>query len=137
MYYLQAKANADDNIWNKLNVHYELGTFTAMIKKPYISTVKDTIEKSNVNFNNVTKEKGNLAPPWQQKAVDRCKELDVIKKSRQFNEELKRVIVEHLAAHENSLKLFTDGSKTRDGTGYSVVKGQEVKARKIQSTAST
>ena len=73
-------------------------------------------------------------PPWCRPPIKFCN----IKcnKNDASTGELRSEFYKHLDLHRNSTKIFTDGSKSSDGVGLSVVLGSQVIKKKIPSLCS-
>ena len=66
------------------------------------------------------------------------KELKDVKKSEHENTALKRMFLDHLNRHHpTAMAIYTDGSKTNNGSGFAVAKSDEVViSRRLSATAS-
>ncbi|XP_069160418.1 uncharacterized protein [Procambarus clarkii] len=60
-------------------------------------------------------------PPWRVPLSRFCTSLTRITKAFTPPTVLKRLFLEHFSSHSRSVSVFTDGSKSADGVGYSVV----------------
>ena len=67
-------------------------------------------------------------PPWCRPKVKICPTLGNKKESS--NNEMKSLFLEHATRHSKAVDIFTDGSKTTDGVGFSViVPGSSIKRK--------
>ena len=63
--------------------------------------------------------KRSSVPPWELPAVSFCKYFKGIK-SNFTDIEIKNTFLDHCSVHENSLHIYTDGSKSDAGVGFGV-----------------
>ena len=63
-------------------------------------------------------------PPWCRPTINKCKIRDI--KNNTSNIQLRSSFLAHASEHSSSITVFTDGSKTADGVGCSVVIGDRV-----------
>ena len=107
------------------------------ISATYMNRANNLAITNNINFSNVMMEIPSALPPWQIISVNTCIELARLKKSETSQQELRILHHEHVtAAHNNNLMIYTDGSKSLEGVGYSYVSAIEIFSRRIQQHAS-
>ena len=94
----------------------DLLPYNNRIKKPYICKIKEVLTKYNIAIENASIEKMQVFVPWKPMCVDRCIELNSIKKADYSKEILKQIVRDHITNHENGTIVYTNGSKTEDST---------------------
>ena len=77
-----------------------------------------------------------ISPPWALHNILVCRDMYQFKKQEYQQEEMKTLIYEHLARHNNSFKMYTDRSKTEHGIGYALIGDDIAVSRRIQNFAS-
>jgi kelch-like protein 2/3 len=90
----------------------------------------------NITFSAVLSEVHPPSPPWHLPNVSHCTELFHIKKNQLSTEEVKAIFLDHRNAHSECYSLYTDGSKSEDGTRYAYVGDDVLFSRRIQGEAS-
>ena len=136
-YYIRVKGNADQSVWRNLTyAECELLPYNNRIKKPYICRIKEVLTKYNIAIENIAMEKMQVSVPWKPMGVDRCIELNNIRKADYSKEILKQIVRDHITNHESGTIVYTDGSKTETSTAYAIWDGRVVKAKKIPNICS-
>ena len=93
-------------------------------------------ESYSLDFSYVMREIPAPHPPWRPPNVHVCEDLFNVKRSPLTSQELKNIFLAHRLLHVDSLHLYTDGSKTRDGVGYAYCSPTSHSSKRIQPEAS-
>lgn len=81
---------------------------------------KNIIQKYNVSLDAIETEGPPRFPPWKTGNVSVCEEVSVHHKSENSEAFMRNIFLNHLSEHEVDLKVYTDGSKTNEGVGFSI-----------------
>ena len=124
-------------MWDEINKgDIQTLHFNNRIRKPFIARVNDIIEQYNIRFEMLAKESLPRSPPWKITNVDICTELYAMQKSQYVQEELRQAWNDHAREHQYLPVFYTDGSKSANGTGYSVWQHNLITAEKIPNECS-
>ena len=82
--------------------------------------MKQLLEASNIAISKTIPFKISVTPPWNLPEIEFCKYFPSFKKDI-TDTEARSVFMEHIAVHDGSLFVFTDGSKSSAGVGFGVV----------------
>ena len=75
---------------------------------------------NNINVNEINNFEYNF-PPWTRKLPKICSKLNIISKRNINDNVLKQLTEEHKNEHADSIAIYTDGSKSKDGVGFAVI----------------
>ena len=107
----------------KQNRHSNIADNKTILSGTNISTlgfkIKQCIQQYQVGELEILKLKPLIIPPWLIPKIDICFKLSEKSKSKCTIEELKQSFYEH--KHISRISMFTDGSKSVNGTGAGVV----------------
>ena len=70
-------------------------------------------------------------PPWHLKEIKICKDGVTHTKKNTPSHHVKQNFLSHLAKHSQTMHVFTDGSKSKEGVGFGVVHGHNYTNRAI------
>ena len=87
--------------------------------KPFHIRLNSSVNDPSIKNQRIREICCSKIPPWQVPEPSVCKK-SIIKKSKS-DEEIKTCFLEHDQIHSNSMKIYTDGSKTSDGVGCAVI----------------
>ena len=99
------------------------------LARPFSVRAQDIINKYQLELRNVAEETILQKPPWTLN-INICTQLFNIKK-KENPDRLKFAFLEHKEDHRNSAAIFTDGSKTDNGTAYAIVNNNNTIAKEI------
>ena len=86
---------------------------------PFGFRVHQILSEMSSLTNKVLPFKFSAVPPWELPPVEHCKYFKGFKKNM-TDVEMKLIFLEHVVEHEDSVLVFTDGSKSGAGTGFGV-----------------
>jgi len=136
-FYLRLNANSDESILNSVkDVNREIYDANERKPRPYYIRVEDIIRTLNIDIERVHTETVNAIPHWRARNIKGCLDLIDQKKSDIPPFAARALFEAHRQAHSRSMQLFTDGSKTPQGTAYAVCYQNEAYSRKISPAAS-
>ena len=90
-------------------------------REPFIERSLNILNSYNIDTSYMTPESKMISPPWALHNISVCRDMYQFKKQEYQLEEMKSLFYEHLALHNNSFKIYTDGSKTEHGVGYAYI----------------
>ena len=102
---------------------------------PFGFRVKQILTQLNLAVNPVCPFKFSVTPPWKLPVVRFCRYFRGIKKNM-LEEEIRLFFIEHVTEHDNSVFVFTDGSKSSAGVGYGVASNNFSRRGALPSVAS-
>ena len=87
-------------------------------KAPLGYRMRSIMEELNIENVNVLPWRPPLEPPWRLPEDIECKELGIKSKRKCNPHNLKLIYIEHINFyHSDTIRIFTDGSKSEEGTG--------------------
>lgn len=105
--------------------------------KSFLHRIEQIRQGYDIDMSNLLIETPLNSPPWRLMShVTVCQDLHKFVKAETNPTYLKVLFLNHFSSHENSICVFTDGSKTDDGVGYACVGDGIDESRRIQSTIS-
>ena len=141
-YYLRTAVNKTNPLYQQIQSDNELPRLAptdegeSLERKTLLQRAEILMRKYNINLRTVREEDVPEYPPWVEGNLTVCQELDDCQKNQQSAHLLKGIFLEHLRSHQDSITLYTDGSKTDTGVGFAVVGGGCDISRRINGTAS-
>ena len=102
---------------------------------PFGFRVKQILTQLHLAMNPVCPFKFSVTPPWKLPIVRFCRYFGGIKKNM-LDEEIRLIFLEHVVEHDNSVLVFTDGSKSNAGVGYGVASNDFSRRGALPSVAS-
>ena len=81
---------------------------------------KNISQKYNVRLDIIETEDPPRTPPWKTGNASVCEEVSVYLKSENSEAFMRNIFLNHLLEHESDYKVYTDGSKTNEGVGFSI-----------------
>jgi len=104
--------------------------------KCFISRCADLCRRFDINFEYIISERPAIQPLWMTSELSSCKELLNIGKNAVTPNILKHIFEAHYIQHSGDICVFTDGSKSPDGTSFAFIYDQYTYTRKVQAEAS-
>ena len=101
--------------------------------KPFQVRLSEEID-SNIKEQKIREVHHPKVPPWLVPEAKCCEKK--INKKELSNEETKAQFLEHDLIHRNDVKIYTDGSKSKDGVGCAVIYGDSSYVAKLPDFAS-
>ena len=105
-------------------------------KKAFLTRALALALENNLDFTELMLEPPAQSPTWRDQ-FKVCDELSTIRKRDYSEEQLKALYTAHFQSHANHSIVFTDGSKTRQGTSYATCYGNNIIANRIQTYVSS
>ena len=102
--------------------------------KPFPVRLNATVEEVNIKNQSIKEISSLKTPPWLTPEPSVCKKF-VVKKSTSV-QAVKMKFLEHDQLHSNSVKLYTDGSKSPEGVGCAVIYGDRSYVGRLCNNAS-
>ena len=88
------------------------------------------------NFTDLLMEVPSTSPMWCIPGLTHCTDLFTIPKSSLTPAQFKRLFEQHATQHQNTLQLFTDGSKSNNSVSFAFLHNEIEFSRRIQPIAS-
>ena len=102
------------------NKYFDFYDSHPMCRKPFGYRVSKIMEDSYVPEAKVWPVKYSAIPPWRLPSVEFCNYFTGAKQDVS-DDDLRLLFLEHFSSHENSISIFTDGSKSGAGVGFGVI----------------
>ena len=116
---------AESNL-NKFNSHNA--------SKPLQVRIHEEVKNDALKGQKIMKIEYPVIPAWMIKEPSICPKL--INKKSLPEAEIKAQFLAHDEIHKDTIKIFTDGSKTEDGVGIAVVNNNESRVARLSNNAS-
>lgn len=106
------------------------------LPQPLYHKLKDILKENNLELPTTYKKTLQCTPPWTKQKIETVLELVPYPKTQHNHETLKLLAKEVEQKHANFCSIYTDGSKTSEGTAYAVVTPDMTIANKLNNAAS-
>ena len=103
--------------------------------KPFPVRVNAALESDSIRNQKIKEVGYPKFPPWLTPEPSVCNQLDLTKKSMS-DQEMKMRFLDHDIIHSDSVKLYTDGSKSPDGVGCAVIHNENYYVGRMSDNAS-
>ena len=104
--------------------------------KSFFSKIESIKQEFHLDFQHIMEEMTPEQLPWTINNLSSCTDLQGIKKKRFFNNQLNAIYRDHFTKHEHENYIFTDGSKTQEGTSFSIISPNNSRTFRLQNSAS-
>ena len=102
----------------------------------FLERCKMLLNKYRVEFHSMYIENMSVRPPWLMGDIRICPEMSLHNKNDKSPEFFKNKFLQHLEEHEDSYKIYTDGSKTSNGVACAFANDELEVAHKLGTDSS-
>ena len=107
---------------------------TSNASKPFQVRIDEEVEDQSLKRQNIMKVEYPDIPTWMTNEPKVCPKI--VNKKSESEEVVRSQFLAHDEIHDNSIKLFTDGSKTPNGVGIAIVHKDESHIAKLSNNSS-
>ena len=133
-YMAKLKGSPDNPAANVIKQYDSRKFEGARASKPFTVRLDSALEDNSIKNQKIKEISVMKIPPWLISEPSVCKKTVVKKTST--DEEVRMRFLEHDQIHSNSVKLYTDGSKTSNGVGCAVIRGDCSHVGRLANNAS-
>ena len=132
-YAARIKSSPDNPSYKILNqtlsINYKVNS------KPFQVRLKEQLRNNNILNEKIWPVQYPKYPPWKIPQVEHC--VSDICKKNSSPQQVRAKFLEHDREHAEAFKIFTDGSKSNEGTGCAVVTGNHSRVGRLPNSASS